>query len=272
MTSPVRSVDRALDILLCFAGDESALSMTQIAARAGIHKSTVHRLLATLEARGFLVRDQGNGHYRLGFRLVELASVALREIDLPRVAEPHMQRLAAECGETIDLGALDGDHVVYLKVIESPQRLKIAAAVGQRLPAYCTATGKAILAFLPPEQLEPILAADLPRYTELTKVTRADLERDLLATREQGYAVSEQEFEPDINALGAPILDDRGLPLGALAIVGPSFRLTRDRMLGLSRALLAATQAISRELARSSLSGAPGGLARGQSQTREASA
>jgi DNA-binding IclR family transcriptional regulator len=250
----VRAVDRALDILLCFNSDETVLSMTQIAERVQIHKSTVHRLLATLEGKGFLRRDEANGHYRLGFRLVELASLVLTEMDLPRCSGLYLRRLAAESGETVDLATLDGDHVVYLQVIESPHRLKIAAAVGQRLPAYCTATGKAFLAFLPEDQVDSILAAGQPRYTESTLVSRADLQSDLTATRERGFAISEQEFESDINAIAAPIRDAAGLPMGAVAIVGPSFRLQRDRMLALSRPLLAATEAISHEMGLALLS------------------
>jgi len=249
----VRAVDRALDILLCFNSNENALSMTQIAERVDIHKSTVHRLLATLEAKRFLQRDKGTGLYRLGFQLVELASLVLMDMDLPRWAGPYLQRLADDCGETVDLAALDGDHVVYLQVVDSPQRLKIAAAVGQRLPAFCTATGKAFLAFLPADQVNRILALGQPRYTDGTLTTPADLQRDLAATRERGFAMSEQEFESDINAVAAPIRDASGYPIGAIAIVGPAFRLPRERMLSLGRQVLAATDAISHEVGLAAL-------------------
>lgn len=248
MPLSVRAVDRALDILLCFNSNENALSMTQIAERVDIHKSTVHRLLATLEAKRFLQRDKGTGLYRLGFQLVELASLVLMDMDLPRWAGPYLQRLADDCGETVDLAALDGDHVIYLQVVDSPQRLKIAAAVGQRLPAFCTATGKAFLAFLPADQVNKILALGQPRYTDGTLTTPADLQRDLAATRERGFAMSEQEFESDINAVAAPIRDASGYPIGAIAIVGPAFRLPRERMLSLGRQVLAATEAISHEV------------------------
>jgi DNA-binding IclR family transcriptional regulator len=250
----VRAVDRALDILLCFNNNETALSMTQIAERVEIHKSTVHRLLATLEAKRFLRRDKATGLYRLGFQLVELASLVLTDMDLAGCAGPYMQRLAVECEETVDLAILDDDHVIYLQVIESPQRLKIAASVGQRLPAYCTATGKAFLAFLPADQVERILAGGQPRYTKSTITAPAELQRDLAATRERGFAISEQEFESDINAVAAPIRDASEYPIGAIAIVGPSFRMPSERMLALGRQLLEATQAISHEVGLAALS------------------
>jgi len=243
--------------------------MSQIAERAGIHKSTVHRLLATLEAKRFLHRDPGNGLYRLGFQLVELASLALMDMDLPRCAGPHLQRLAADSGETVDLATLDGEHVVYLQVIESPQRLKIAAAVGQRLPAYCTATGKAILAFLPSAEVERIIAHGMPRQTDRTKVSPADLWRDLAATRERGFALSEQEFEPEINAVAAPVLDRSGNPIGSIAIVGPSFRMPAGRMLTLGRQAVEAAQAVSHEVGLATLAKlAPGPNGAGNSTSQ----
>jgi IclR family acetate operon transcriptional repressor len=254
LSNHVRAVDRALQILLCFTADQTALSMSEIAERVGIHKSTIHRLLATLEARRFLQRDKATGLYRLGFQLVELASLVLQDMDLVRWAGPHVQRLAVASGETVDLAALDGDDVVYLQVIESPQRLKIAAAVGQRLPSYCTASGKAFLAFLPEHQVVRILGAGQSRHTARTLTTSAELRRDLDATRQRGFAISEQEFEPEINAVAAPILDNSGYPIGAIAIVGPSFRMPRERMTTLGQDLLAATEAISREVGQAALS------------------
>jgi DNA-binding IclR family transcriptional regulator len=250
----VRAVARALDILLCFTPGQTALSMSEIAARLGLHKSTIHRLLATLEAKRFLHRDKSTGLYRLGFQLVELASFALEDLDLLRWASPYLQSLAEVSGETVDLAALEEDHVVYLQVIESPQRLKIAAAAGQRLPAHCTASGKAFLAFLPDHQVARILAAGQPGYTDRTLVAAADLRRDLAATRDRGFAISEQELEPEINAVAAPILDARGHPIGAIAIVGPSFRMPGERMQALGREILEATHAITREVGQAPLS------------------
>ncbi len=146
---PTRTVERALDILLCFRPEEPGLTLTQIAERVEMHKSTVHRLLATLEQKRFIQHVDGNGTYRLGLRLVELGFTVLKGNDIHRQALPYMHRLSAECRETVDLAILDGGQVVYLQVVESPQRMKFAVAPGQRLPAFCTATGKGFLAFLP---------------------------------------------------------------------------------------------------------------------------
>ena len=127
------------------------LSLTEIADHVGISKSTVHRLLATLESKRFLFRNSTTGKYHLGFCFLELTSQAFDDVD-QRWSLPYLQHLADECGETVDLAVLDGDHVIYLQVVESNQRVKLAAAMGQRLPAFCTASGKAS-GISPQEQL-----------------------------------------------------------------------------------------------------------------------
>jgi DNA-binding IclR family transcriptional regulator len=248
MSESIRAVERALDVLLCFSQDEPMLSLTQIAERLDMPKSTIHRYLATIEAARFVRRDDSTGAYHLGYRFIEMASLVLQESDLLRWVQPHLDRLAAECGETVDLAVLDGAQVVYLQVVESPHRVKIAAAVGQRLPAFCTASGKAFLAYLPDEQVHEILSQGMPRYTHTTRVSAADLVQDLRATRARGYAISEQEYEADIHAIAAPILDAQGCPVAVIAIAGPAYRLSHERMLELGHSIEMATSAIAREV------------------------
>ena len=254
MSAPVRAVDRALDILTCFNSESPVLSLTQIAQKVGISKSTVHRLLASLEQRRFIRRDKITGLYRLGVRIVEMGALALRDVNVQQWVQPYLQQLSAECGETIDLAILDGEHVVYLQVIESPQRVKIAASVGQRLPAYCTASGKAFLAYLPDDQVKHILSKGLPRYTSQTYTALEDLYADLRLTRQRGFAVSEQEYETDINAIAAPVLDGNNYPVMVIAVVGPSYRMSHERMLELGSSVRKVTDTIAKELGQSALS------------------
>jgi len=253
MTDSVRSVERALDILLCFSLEKPSFSLTQIAEQVGMHKSTIHRLLTTLEAKRFVTRDKATGMYQLGFRFLELASIMLQDIDINRWAQPYLQHLAHLSGETVDLAMLDNDHVVYLQVVESPQRVKIAAAVGEQLPVYCTATGKAFLAYLPEYQVKKILAKGMVKYTQHTVVSDTELYQDLLKIRERGFAISIEEYEKDINAVAAPILDEIGCPMAVIAIVGPSFRLSDDCMMMLGQAILETTSTIAREVGLSAL-------------------
>ena len=254
MSQSVRAVERALDILLCFTREQPTRSLTQIAESIHMSKTTVHRLLATLENKRFITRDKVTGLYRLGFRFIEMASLVLQDVELHRWAHPYLERLSAEYGETVDLSILDGSHVIYLEVIESPQRVKLAAAVGQHLPAFFTASGKALMAYLPEEQAQKIIRDNLAENSGYAHVSIPDMLADLRATADRGYAIAEQEYEPDINAVAAPIFDADRNPVASIAIVGPSFRLTKDRLPALGESLRKMTQVISTEVGLVALS------------------
>lgn len=248
MSQSVRSVERALDILLCFTREDPTRSLTQIAESVHMSKTTVHRLLTTLENKRFITRDKVTGLYRLGFRLIEMASLVLQDVELHRWAHPYLKRLSAEFGETVDLSILEGSHVMYLEVIESPQRVKLAAAVGQRLPAFFTASGKALLAFLPPDQVRKIISENLSESSNHSSLSSEEVMADLKSTADRGYAISEQEYEEAINAVAAPIFDADRQPIASIAIVGPSYRLTKERLPMLGDALCNMSHIISNEV------------------------
>jgi DNA-binding IclR family transcriptional regulator len=232
-------VERALEVLLCFSRQTPELTMTQIAERIGIHKSTVHRLLATLEEKRFVERDPTSGFYRLGIQMFQMAYLTLEHNDLRQIATPHLRRLSERYRETVSLAILDGTEMVYLDVIESPQRVKLAAATGQRLPAFCTASGKAILAFSGEKGLQRVFDQGMPQYTQNTLVLPAKLLENIRQIQEQGYALSLQEFEEGINAIAAPIMDHNNQPAASIAVAGPSFRLTQERMMEMGPDILA---------------------------------
>lgn len=254
MSQSVRSVERALDILLCFTREEPTRSLTQIAESVHMSKTTVHRLLTTLENKRFITRDKTTSLYRLGLRFIEMASIVLQDVDLHRWALPYLQRLSEQSGETVDLSILDGSHVIYLEVIESSRRVKLAAAVGQRLPAFFTASGKAMLAFMPEEQVKKVIAENLSEYPDSTSPPINEMLSDLKAAAARGYATAEQEYEKDINAVAAPIFDVDNNPVASIAIVGPSFRLTKDRLPELGESIRQMAQVISKEVGLLALS------------------
>lgn len=254
MSQSVRAVERALDILLCFSMDKPTLSLTEIAEQVGMHKSTIHRLLATLESKRFITRDKTTGMYQLGFLFIELSSIMLHNLNFRSWSQPYLEQLSKQSGETVDLAILNNGHVVYLQVVESAQRVKIAAAVGEQLPSFCTASGKAFLAFLPEEYARNTLYQELTKYTEYTVVSPDELTKDLRETRERGFAISEQEYEKDIHAVAAPIMDASGCPIAAIAIVGPSYRMPHDRMLTLGQMIKDTAEAIVHEVGLAALS------------------
>jgi IclR family transcriptional regulator, KDG regulon repressor len=245
MSESIRAVERALDVLQCFTSQTPQLNMSQISERIGINKSTVHRLLLTLERNRFVERDLSTGMYRPGLRLLQIASLAMEQNNLRRIALPFMQSLCSECRENVNLALLDGDDVVYVDVIEGLQRVKLAAVPGQRLPGFSTASGKAILAFLPEDRVTHILERGMPRYTATTVRSLEQFFEDAARIRERGYAISEQEFEEGINAIAAPICDQ---PIASISIAGPAYRLTRERMLEMGPRLMQTARDIAQEV------------------------
>ena len=250
MSESVRAVERALAVLLCFSRNTPELTLTQIAERVELNKSTVHRLLATLDQNRFIQRDPATGAYRPGIRLMQFAYLMLEQNDLRRYAAPFLRRLWEQYRETVDLAVLDNVEVVYLEVLESPQRVKLAAAIGQRLPAFCTATGKALLAFMDDETIQRVMDNGMPKYTDRTILSREALLENLRAIRTMGFAISEQEYEEGINAVAAPILDTNGYPIASIAVAGPAFRWSLSRMWEIGPAVLATAREIAMEINR----------------------
>jgi DNA-binding IclR family transcriptional regulator len=248
MSESVRAVERALDVLMCFNQQTPELSMTQIADQIGIHKSTVHRLLATLEKNRFVQRDPITGTYRLGIRLLQMAYLTLEQNDLHRLAAPYMRELNEKYQENIHLAILDDADMVFLSILESPQRVKLAAAIGQRLPAFATASGKSMLAFLPDEKVRQILERGMPRYTPHTPASVEAYFDALHQIKRSGFALSEREYEEEINAVAVPIFDAGSQPLASLAVAGPAYRLTHEQMLAIGPELLEIAKKIGREL------------------------
>jgi DNA-binding IclR family transcriptional regulator len=249
MSESIRAVERALDVLLCFTSQTPELTMSQISEMIGINKSTVHRLLSTLEKKRFVERDRVTGIYKPGLRLLQIASLAMEQNNLRRLAAPFLQDLCSRYRENVNLSLLDGADVIYVDVVESSQRVKLAATPGQRLPAFCTASGKSILAFLPEDQVRHILERGMPSYTPSTVVSTEDFFNNMRQIREQGYAISDQEFEEGINAVAAPICNQ---PIASVSIAGPAYRLTRERMLEVGPELLAVAKNIALEVERAS--------------------
>lgn len=248
MTTTIRSLDRALDILCCFTQEDHTLSLTEISDLVNLPKSTTYRMLSSLETKRFLNRNNLTGKYNLGYRFVDMANIAFQDVDIHNWAIPYLEKLAADCGETIDLAVLDQNQVIYISVVESKQRVKIAASVGEHLPAFCTASGKAFLAYLSDSMINATLNKGMPIYTPATPKSREKYMTDLRQTRERGYAISEEEYESDINAVAVPILDRAMHPIMTISAVGPAYRFTTERMVALVGSIRSVNEAIVNEI------------------------
>ncbi|MHB9144252.1 MAG: IclR family transcriptional regulator [Symbiobacteriia bacterium] len=222
----VRSVERALDILLCFADQPGGLGVTQVADRLGLYKSTVHRLLQALEAKGFVRRDPTSERYHLGERVLQLAASFPQSDDLPAAATPEMIRLRDETEETISLYIRDGLERVRIHKAEGLQEVRRVVQLGQRMPLYVGAASKILLAYAPDDIRSKVLDSEnLPESLQ-----RKVLEKQLAQVKLQGYASSIGEREEGAAAVAAPVLDRYGQAVAALAVSGPAQRFDEGSM------------------------------------------
>lgn len=215
----VNSVVKAIAILRTFDREHPLLSIGEISARVGMPKSSVHRLVATLEKAGLLGRDVSSGKYRLGLGLVQLASTALESIDLRRSARPVIERLAAEVRDTVHLAVLDEGDVVYIDKIDSPARIQMISRVGGRAPAHCTGVGKVLLAYLPNDEVRRIATSKgLPAFTPATITNVEELLAHLATIRQRGYAIDQGEHEAMIRCVAAPVRDNQDRVVAAVSV------------------------------------------------------
>jgi DNA-binding IclR family transcriptional regulator len=221
----VRAVERALDIMLCFA-DSSDLSLTEIASRVQLHKSTVHRLLASLEGKGFVLRDPSSEKYRLGFRIWELSANLTQSDDPALILLPEMERLRDQLGETVSLYVRDGLERVRVQAVQSNQAIRRVAPIGARLPLYVGASSKILVAFADPSVLEQLLKES----AWPAGMDAAAFQTQLEEARALGFATSVEEREPGAAAVAAPIWGRANRLVAALAVSGPANRLTPDIM------------------------------------------
>lgn len=228
--SSIQSVERAAAILHSFAEANTELGVTDLSRRTNLHKSTVSRFLSALQQEGFVEQNPETGKYRLGLRLVSLASVVLDSIDVRRVARPYLEVLATQTQETVNITVLDGDECVNIDRVASPKPIRYVGWIGRRTPPHCTSTGKVLLAHLPAERRNTILPDPLPALTSETVTDKEALETILDAVRRQGYATAHEEFEEGLSALAAPLRDHTGTVIATVSISGPAYRIGTDNL------------------------------------------
>ncbi len=246
-----RSVQRMVKLLKAFSAVQTGLTLTELSRAAGLPESTVYRLLATLQEEGFVERSaDGDGRYQLGLELFRLGSAALNGRGLGREIMPHVEALANDSGETVNLGVLHGFNVLYVHKIESQKPLRASLTVGSAsVPAHCSANGKVLLAHLPDDRLECLLGAfPLDKRGPNTITDHDELRRELAQIRDQGYAVDNLEFADDIRAVAVPIRDHHAEVVAAIAIAGPATRLSSERVHELAPRVISAAGGISAQL------------------------
>jgi DNA-binding IclR family transcriptional regulator len=242
----VQSVDRALTILSVLARFGEA-GVTEIAGELGVHKSTAFRLVATLEAHDLVEQTEDRGKYRLGMGLVRLAGAGTARLDVVREARPVCRRLAAECGETVNIAVLADRSALYVDQVSGGSGLRSHNWVGQRIPLHATSNGKVLLSELTRAEVDGLVER-LRSYTERTITTRAVLHRELATVREQGYAVAVDELELGLTAISVPLRSAHGEVVASMSVSGPSLRMTEARVETLLPVLTEAAAAVSNRL------------------------
>lgn len=244
----LESADRVLRVMEVFTTGERDLSLSQIADRMELPKSSVHRLLATLDSHGFVERDPVTRRYRLGIRLFEIGSAAIHERGLHSATHPVLEQLAATTGETCHLAVLSDADAVYIYKIDGPSNFSMSSRVGGRAPCHATSIGKVLVAWAGEDLFKRVVWAGLRPYTSHTITNPTDLAAELARVRAQGYAIDDEEYEESLCCAAAPVRDHAGQVIAAIGIAGPAHRLTAENMARLVPSVVRAGGAVSRNL------------------------
>ncbi|MER5202032.1 IclR family transcriptional regulator [Streptomyces sp. NPDC002825] len=227
----VPAVARAFDILELFLQGDGTLSAPEITRRLGLPRTTAHELVTTLAARNYLapVPDQP-GRYRLGVRPYQLGSRYAEQLDLSAEGHQVAREVADTCGETVHVAVLEDADVIYIAKVDSTRAVRMVSAAGRRLPAHCTAVGKMLLATLPEDELDERLEArELVAMTPHSLADPDALRAALAEIRILGVAVEQQESNPDVSCVAAPVRDRSGRVVAALSVSVPVHRWNEDR-------------------------------------------
>ncbi len=228
----INSVLRAAKILESFSLEKSTYTNTEISKKLGINKSSVTRLLYSLEETGFLERDMSTGAYRLTFKLYKLGNIYIKKAKLHREAMPLLSELALLTKETAHLALLQKNEVVIIDWVETSQSIGLMGLTGLNLPAYCTALGKVLLAYQDEAFLKKYFESLVPkRYTGNTITEKNELRRQFKMIRSEGYAFCNGELEEDVVGVASPLMDNTGKLVASISITGPSFRMLKKDVL-----------------------------------------
>jgi IclR family acetate operon transcriptional repressor len=250
MKGPISTaVERAFDILELIGHSPHGLTNSELSRKLAIPKSSASYILRTMETRGYLRLDHSSGRYKLGFKLLILGRGVLAGLDLKETAVPMLRQLAERTALTANLAILDGAEVVYIEKAEAAGFIKMDTWVGRRLPAHATSVGKAILAFLPQDELQALFKKrQLERRTSATITTIVKLYRELDIIRRQGYSVDDEESSMGVRCIGAPIFGPAGKVEAAISVSGTTAQIDDGSLRRIAAQVRDTATAISKQL------------------------
>lgn len=222
----VQSVDRALEILNLLQYEIQGMGTTRLSERLGVSKSTAHRLLSSLLNKGFVKQSPDNQRYYLGLQLIGLGEAVIDQLDIREIAAPYMEHLVNKIGETVHLVIREGSEIVYIDKKESTETIRMYSNIGKRAPMHCTGVGKAILAYLPLEEIREIVKRKgLTKYTKNTITNYDDLLDHLSGIRSKGVSIDDEEHEKEIKCVASPILNYKNEVIAGISVSGPLMRM-----------------------------------------------
>jgi len=245
---PVKSADRVLAILEFLASEPGRRGLSEIGRELAIPVSSLHAILRTMERRGWLETDETGTRFGIGVEALRVGSAYARADDVLARAEPVLDWLSEQTGETVHYGRIEGAHIVYLAKRESHHSLRIYSAIGRRIPAHAAALGKAILAGYRDAEIRSILGTSLPALTRRTRTTVDALLRDVAKARRLGYATETEESDEGLGCVAVAV-PDRSPPRDAISLAVPTARLNSARVQELAVMLRRSQTMLSERLA-----------------------
>lgn len=242
------SVKNALRILKSFTMDSPEKKISEISESLGLNKSTVSRTMSTLASEGFVYKDPDSKKYRLGLSILSLSGIVNSNIDVYRESQPILNKLVETIGETAHISVLDNLEVIYLQKVECNHPVRFLTHVGRRNPAYCTSSGKILLAYADDQTVDAVIAKGLKRFTKSTITNPEKLRTHLREIKMNGYASSYEEFSEGVTTIAAPIFDYRGNAIAALSVVGPKQRIMQQKIPGYAKKVMSAAREVSERM------------------------
>lgn len=253
----IPSLDRAFHVLGILAAERRGLTLAELARVTDIPKSTLFRILVTLQKHHVVVADPDGGAFRLGSYLWKLGNSFADQTDLFRASSAQMETLADRCGETVFLSKLEDGEVVYLRRMESPKSVTVVKKLQSRVPVHCTATGIALMAWMQPDEVTAVLDRHgMEAFNESTVTDRNVLDERLAAARRREYAVVDGEYNRELLCVAAPVLDHNQRPCAALTVAMLSSQVEGyEQVEEVGAAVRAAARSVSQEMGGKDLAG-----------------
>ncbi|MGH9356251.1 MAG: IclR family transcriptional regulator [Terriglobia bacterium] len=244
----INVLDRAFQILEYLSDAQRGCQLADLSRNIKVPKSTVHRILMVLERHRYVRREPGDGKFRLGSKALQLESSAVAGMDITEVCRPFLRQLVAETGETAHLGVLCDRQVISL-ANEQSWRTLTPSTIGRSVPAYCTSLGKALLAWIPENELDEYLLVQKRESRTANTIIRGEkLKAELRKIRQRGYSIDNQEFEEGLKCVAAAARNRSGQIAAAIGIAGPVSRLGRARMGPAAKSVVNAAAGLSEAL------------------------